>query len=208
MGLLKSKHVQWIAEHAVRKFRVIMDRDNVTKYMTRWYLTGGPRDNEDSLFHKLPINAFLHHFHRSDNDDALHSHPWKWSLAFILTGGYIEERRMSDDSVRRFFRLPGSFNLIRASDFHRVDLIESDCWTLFIAGPKIDDWYFWDRRSKMRILWKAFLGDSPGEWELDDRLKKKKAREALDRLIKRTNFSPVDTGPHDMAYRLALSADE
>jgi hypothetical protein len=160
-----------LLERLVGPPRVISDRDGRRPYLSRWYLLGrflgGSADGR--AFGRLPVNLFLHRFHRSDDAGELHSHPWAWSVSFILKGGYSEERRQSDDAVVRRQVRPFTFNVIRGTDFHRVD-IDGDCWTLFLAGPKLSTWYFWNRDTKMRIGWRAFCGLGPGEWEPDARI--------------------------------------
>jgi hypothetical protein len=80
---------------------------------------------------------FLHHFHSSDKDIApsgtyyLHNHPWPWSFSIILAGGYVEERRRTDDTIEEKTYLPGSINTLTDKDFHRVELIGNDGWSLF-----------------------------------------------------------------------------
>src|SRR5690242_14714107 len=48
-------------------------------YMLRWFVI--PRNRF--------FNIYLHHFHRSDDDRALHDHPWL-NLSIILQGEYVE----------------------------------------------------------------------------------------------------------------------
>lgn len=169
--------------------RVIYDREGGTPYLSRWYLIGkrydpdpkldgqardafhDQRASEGTRFINLPFNLFLHRFHRSDDDGALHNHPWAWSVALILAGGYSEERREADGVVRREFR-PLAINFIRGSDYHRVDLFEQDAWSLFLVGPKVSSWYFWDRDRKARSNWRDFIAHKRGladdaRWESD-----------------------------------------
>ena len=84
---------------------------------------------------------------------------WKWALSLVLVGGYIEERRnrfVPWMVVRRVLR-PWSFNFLRPRDFHRVDLIDGEAWTLFLVGPKVTHWFFWDRETGREIPWREFL---------------------------------------------------
>lgn len=168
--------------------RVIFDREGAKPYLTRGYLLGGPRspEGEDGrlmLWKRRPFNVFLHRFHMSDDADALHNHPCKWSFSIILLGGYVEERRVSKLAsgqgcicnivdiqrslhhdhhdakyhvVRRTLK-PGSLNVIRDSDYHRVDLLDDECWTLFFAGPKVASWSFWDRATGETTKWWEFI---------------------------------------------------
>lgn len=116
------------------------------KYLTRYYLFGADRKWG---------NIFLHHFHASDKGLELHNHPWSWSFGLILLGGYREERRAQDNSVQARLVKPGKFNYITNKDFHRVDLLEKDAWSLFVAGPRTQEWGFWDRETKQFRDWKT-----------------------------------------------------
>jgi hypothetical protein len=148
--------------------RVILDREGVSPYLSRWYLLGRPymldgsspidffgNPKSDAIFPK-GVGLYIHRFHRSDQDVALHNHPWCWARSLILAGGYVEERRV-DDRVEKHVRMPGDVVRIDADDFHRVDLIESDSWSLFLAGPKISNWGFWDRRTQEFLPWREFI---------------------------------------------------
>lgn len=123
-------------------------------YLTRWYLwPEGPRDldNEGS---DLPFAIFIHKFHRGDVDRDTHNHPWDLSVAVVLAGGYREER--SDDTR---VVLPGTVNVIRGDDFHRVDLLNPTMgsWSLFVAGRKTGGWGFRDKATGAFIPQKEYL---------------------------------------------------
>lgn len=125
-------------------------------YLTRWYLwPEGPRttENEDDDS-DLPFAVFLHKFHRGDGDRDQHNHPWDLSVAIVLAGGYREER---GDEVRTV--LPGTVNVIRGDDFHRVDLLDpaKGSWSLFIAGRKTGGWGFKDATSGIVTPWQTYL---------------------------------------------------
>ena len=128
------------------------------KYLTRYYCLLKDRE----LF-----DTFIHHFHRSDLDiglnglGLLHNHPRSWSLSFILTGGYIEERRQKDGSVSKRIVKPFTFNFISNDVFHRVDLLDEEkgAWTIFFTGSRKGmTWGFWDRVSKEYINWDKVEG--------------------------------------------------
>lgn len=54
--------------------------ENIDPYLLRWH-----------LIPKNPVfNIYLHKFVRSDDDRALHDHPWSWNVSLILNGEYIE----------------------------------------------------------------------------------------------------------------------
>jgi len=103
-------------------------------YLCRWWVV--PRNRW--------FNVYLHHFRRSDDDRALHDHPWV-NLSILLTGSYLEHLPDGVVKLRKpwrpwaFWRLP----MRRSVSAHRVELIGGKhVWTLFITGPKIREWGF------------------------------------------------------------------
>lgn len=108
---------------------------------------------------KLP-GLYLHHFFRGDMDRDLHDHPWNVSGSLILTGGYLEERLDPDtkEVYKRKIR-PGRLNIIRANDFHRVDLLTGRAWTLFMSGKKVKDWGFYIRETGEYIPHSQYLSE-------------------------------------------------
>ena len=150
--------------------RIIMDRAGRGLYLSRWYLTGRPRmaDGSDAFADGQikdgappapPLALYLHQFHQSDDCGALHNHPFAWSCSLILAGGYSEEVALGRRIVRRTVR-PFSLNYIRHDTHHRVDLLEHDAWTLFLAGPKVASWGFTDRATGAHVPWRDFLASS------------------------------------------------
>ena len=99
----------------------------------------------------------LHHFLKGDDEEELHNHPCKKSYALILTGGYHEERRQGNGVVSRILR-PGSLNVIRDTDFHKVELLDKKrgVWTLFITLDRNPDerWGFWHPATGRYLDWK------------------------------------------------------
>jgi hypothetical protein len=163
----------WIERWAntLQRPRVIQDGLGREKYLSRYYLFkdqmpampdgsspwdtwGNPKIG--AVWPDTRWSLYLHHFHRSDVDRELHNHPWEWAVSFVLAGGYVEERREGRAVVRKEV-LPGHFNRIRHDDFHRVDLIEHDAWSLFLVGPKVKSWGFWDRTTNRVTPWREFL---------------------------------------------------
>jgi hypothetical protein len=122
-----------------------------TPYLYRYYL----KKSDSSEF-----GVFLHRFVSSDQKEDFHCHPWKWSFSIILRGAYEEERvgrfirlddmedprRLPCDIAKKTFK---SFdvNLIERDDYHRVDLLAPDVWTLFVHGPREGDWRFVHRET-------------------------------------------------------------
>lgn len=100
-------------------------------YLRRWFVI--PRN--------VIFNIYLHQFLRSDDDRALHDHPW-WNVSFLLHGKYVEHTIPAGGvNVRKEYR-EGDFKFRRATYAHRVELIDGPCWSLFITGPRIRSWGF------------------------------------------------------------------
>jgi hypothetical protein len=133
--------------------RSLMTNEYNTGWLKKW-LTGEPhltlyQDGQRYLERRYVIprnshlNVYLHKFLKSDEDEALHDHPWNW-CSIILRGGYTEHR--SDGSSRR---RAGSIVVRKPEVAHRVQLDwgnawcrELPVWTLFITGPKQREWGF------------------------------------------------------------------
>ncbi|AQT78287.1 hypothetical protein B1R94_02120 [Mycolicibacterium litorale] len=80
-------------------------------YLLRWHLI--PRNPV--------LNIYLHKFLRSDDDRALHDHPW-WFVSLILRGQYDE---ITDAGTKR--RRAGSIAYRPATWRHRVALLWKSC---------------------------------------------------------------------------------
>lgn len=124
-------------------------------YLLRWYVI--PRNRV--------LNVYVHKFLRSDDDRALHDHPW-WFASIMLRGRYREWTRSgpfhsaADPKAPAFYteerreRRAPSIAFRRAEHVHRVELLtdadgitdgpfnELPCWTLIITGPKVRHWGF------------------------------------------------------------------
>jgi hypothetical protein len=114
-------------------------RPYLVRYQLAEYPRGGPR-------------VYLHHFQQSDQAEKLHNHPWDRSVSLILAGGYREHRHRAASRLLR----PGDTNEIRASDFHRIELVEADAWTVFRTGRYVGTWEFLDVKTGRRIPWREF----------------------------------------------------
>lgn len=101
-------------------------------YLRRWWLI--PRN---PLF-----NVYLHHFLRSDDDRALHDHPWS-SMSILLRGAYTEHTIDAGGIHRRQVLQAGDVRLRASGRFaHRIELHAGACWTLFVTGPRYREWGF------------------------------------------------------------------
>lgn len=99
-------------------------------YMLRWFIIARNRF----------FNVYHHVIKRSDDDRALHDHPW-WSLSIVLDGSMLEVLS-GDRSLTRMLR-QGDIVLRRASSAHRLEIRDGGfCKTLFITGPRIREWGF------------------------------------------------------------------
>jgi len=135
-------------------------------YMRRWFLL--PRN---------PVfNLYLHQIMRSDDDRALHDHPWI-NLSWILAGGYYEVLFCAEPAPgkplprrRRQWRAPGFVGWRWAHGAHLLVLgVDTatggtlECWSLFMTGPRLREWGFWcgdDQRGAKWIHWRRFT-DGP-----------------------------------------------
>lgn len=122
--------------------------------------TNGPYLSRWTIWDRGPDigHLSLHHFHRSDEDQELHTHPWAWAIALQLAGGYSEERRVGNGVVRTRFG-PGSIVFLRADTAHRVDLLDPalGSWSLILTGPITASWGFYDRRTWTFTSWRKFI---------------------------------------------------
>jgi hypothetical protein len=91
------------------------------------------RDNLDRyyLLKLFGFGLFLHRIHHDEDPDTFHSHPW--SGLSLIFGSYTEE------ILGRPKRRKRLFNLVRAKEFHRVEL-SGQVWTLFLHGRKNNRW--------------------------------------------------------------------
>ncbi|WP_353641340.1 hypothetical protein [Mesorhizobium sp. WSM2239] len=121
----------------------------VDTYMRRWWLI--PRNRV--------FNIYLHHFMRSDDDRALHDHPW-WNLSILLRGRYVEHTIEAGGVNVRTERRAGEFKFRSASSAHRIELVDGPCWTLFLTGPTLRSWGFHCPRGW--VHWRDFTNPTDG----------------------------------------------
>jgi len=108
-------------------------------YLRRWWLI--PRNRW--------FNVYLHEILQSDDDRALHCHPWV-NLSIILKGAYREHM---PGGISRVLSA-GSAVVRRAVAAHRLEVARGPVWTLFITGPRIREWFF--HCPKGLVHWKDF----------------------------------------------------
>lgn len=113
-------------------------------YMRRWFI----------ILRNRFFNIYLHNFIHSDDDRALHCHPW-WNLSCLLDGEYIEHTISAGGVHKKVTYKAGDLKLRRGEAAHRVELLpDARCWSLFITGPRYREWYF-HCRQKM-VHWRDF----------------------------------------------------
>lgn len=143
----------------------IIYRDN-GEYLRRWWVLGGKADGEKHGPDSAPRERtarrpfgwcwYLHQFVQSDDDRAMHDHPWRW-WSFLLRDNYYEftPYKYNDDGTPnpsgtniKFYRA-GDFRSGQATDIHRIELLrnarrqEIPVWTWFFMGPWERAWGFW-----------------------------------------------------------------
>lgn len=170
MGL-KAKIKRWLINKALDRFELndgyadfVIKPDGETVYLERWYTI--PRNRW--------FNIYLHHFKRSDQDFALHDHPWLFNISLPIGDcGYLEEVFVGDSDyfddplVTKFVAVPaGDFKFRFGRAPHRVQLChdldgnELEAWTIFMTGPVVRDWGFYCRNG-----WKPYrevINHQPG----------------------------------------------
>lgn len=87
------------------------------------------------LFRSKPFAVYLHELCRSDEDRALHDHPWTF-ISIILSAGYIEH---TTKGARRY--RPGSILYRPAEWQHRLEL-DKPAWTLVFRFRRRREWGF------------------------------------------------------------------
>lgn len=117
-------------------------------YLCRWFVI--PRN---------PIfNIYLHCFLRSDDDRALHDHPWM-NLSILLNGEYTEHTIAAGGIHQRQILRAGSWRFRWTGRIaHRVELHRGPAWTLFITGPRYRNWGFHCAETGW-ISWEQFCAD-------------------------------------------------
>lgn len=124
--------MSWFERYAQTRPPDFVIGDPARPYLLRWWLL--PRNR---LF-----NVYLHWILRSDDDRALHDHPWM-NVSYLLRGGYVEHRIAAGGVHHARVRQQGSIIMRRARVAHRLELVGHDaCWTLFITGPTVRAWGF------------------------------------------------------------------
>lgn len=151
---------------------------NKDPYLLRWYLVPWriwhreARENPTpwrrvkGFFGLMLPSVYLHCFLRSDDDRALHDHPWFW-CSILLHGGYTEHTIAAGGIHRRRRRFAPSIRFASPWRAHRIELFKTPfgpnpCWTLFITSPRFREWGFHCDETGW-VPWRTFTAaDDPG----------------------------------------------
>lgn len=147
-------------------------------------IIGGADDPYIRRWHVIPRNRFfnlyLHNQVRSDDDRALHDHPWP-NISLVLDGGYLEHRPLfpgqwpHNRRLEVVYRPAGRIVARLANAAHRLELLRvsdvgdgtaglRESWSLFITGPVRRPWGFWCPQGW--VFWRDFsdpTGLKPGK---------------------------------------------
>lgn len=151
---LLRAHQRYTSSHPM-DFRIPPDTA-IPVYMERWWRI--PRN--------WALNAYFHIVRRSDDDRALHDHPW-WNFSCVLDGGYFEHEIMEGGVHRRTWYGPGAMRFRwHGTKAHRLELkatlmrdapmrsireemaydpnrmVELPVTTIFLTGPVLRRWGF------------------------------------------------------------------
>lgn len=115
-------------------------------YLKRWWII--PRNES--------CNVYLHEILRSDDDRALHDHPWG-NTSMLLAGRYVEHTPEGS-----FLREAGWVGSRGAEALHRLEILPGErAVSLFFTGPKVREWGF--ACPKGWVHWRDFTGGEHGE---------------------------------------------
>ena len=139
---LPARLVAWL--HGRLRFHVLRREPDVViggaadPYLRRWWVI--PRNRW--------FNIYLHQFLRSDDDRALHDHPWI-NCSLLLEGSYAEhlidldvEHDAPVGGLMVAIRRAGDVVMRRPTAAHRIGLYCGPVWTLFVTGPRVREWGF------------------------------------------------------------------
>ena len=119
-----------------------------TPYMLRWWVI-----SKNQIF-----NIYLHMILRSDDDRALHDHPFS-NISILLQGNYIEHTIAQGGVHYKVLRKEGDIVARFATKAHRLEILPdapTATISLFITGPRTREWYF-HCVEKGKVWWQDFV---------------------------------------------------
>lgn len=115
-------------------------------YIRRWWVI--PRNRW--------FNIYLHEILRSDDDRALHDHPWV-NCSILLAGRYIEHTIADGGIEIRKERGPGAVVMRGPGSAHRLEILPGErAVSLFITGPRVRNWGFHCPKAGW-VRWEQFV---------------------------------------------------
>lgn len=129
---LLRRHDAYTSSHPM-DFR-IPPNTNVPAYMHRWW----------RIARNWAFNIYYHNVLRSDDDRALHDHPW-FSFSVVLRGGYFEHTILAGGIHRKVWKGPGSMtfrwtgSIAHRLELERVSLMEAPLHSLMNREVEISD---------------------------------------------------------------------
>lgn len=133
-------------------------------YLHRWF-----------IFRTKHIALFIHKFVRSDEDRALHCHPWNF-LVIPIWRGYLEHSEYEPKKItlgvnaipitRRVYPILGA-RFRKGTYKHRVELFTNGrggvkpSWSLFFRFTKFREWGFYEKTGW--VPWNKFWQDKCGD---------------------------------------------
>jgi hypothetical protein len=132
---------------------------DASPYLSRWFVI--PRNRW--------FNIYLHHIRRSDDDRALHDHPWV-NCSILLDGGYCEwtiaaggiENAVIRQAGDMVFRLPGAAHRLELPQQFGHGAPTLPAISLFITGPRVRQWGFHCPKAGW-VHWQDFTAGPNGE---------------------------------------------
>ena len=131
-------------------------------YMERDFLIPFEPDNK--------LNCRIHRILTSDDDRAMHDHPWA-TMSIILDGGYWEimpydqdqDPALDSQRFHRVWRIRGDVIRRKATDRHRLEVSPKvgPATTMFVMGEYENKWGFYTPEGK--VYWKTYLGIEDSE---------------------------------------------
>lgn len=145
----------WLLRKLLRDHQAVVESRNpdvripgdlsIPAYMLRWW-----KIKRNAFF-----NCYYHIVRRSDDDTALHDHPW-WNFSIVLVGEYYEHLILPGGVHQKTKYGPGAVRFRRSGNFaHRLELERygPNAWpfvqdeeipvhTIFITGPVLRRWGF------------------------------------------------------------------
>lgn len=158
----------WLIRRAMHRDAdfAIGGRDN--PYLLRWWLTPWSRlyrrvpEERRTRWQRFVVSLpgiYLHWVLRSDDDRALHDHPW-WNASLLLRGSYVEHKIAAGGVHYRTRVNAGDVVLRTARAAHRLEIDAGPCWSLFFFGPRVRDWGFHCKTGW--VHWRVFTNAADG----------------------------------------------